>query len=154
MKSLLFLVLAASFLWAQDSSMVNFPASWNGAIASKPVAYSPNKAYYGFTHNTRAKMTQINVAQEIMQYAKRDTSQRMPPFMSQAYYIPDSLLTAKEQIWLCSLDVHMKYKMRQNTTIDSLCKWVFYAGSKYIVSFTTEQSQYVFATAADLRSWE
>jgi hypothetical protein len=122
MKSLLFLVLAVSFLFAQDSSSVNSPAVWNGAVASKAVAYSPNKAYYGFTHNTRAKMTQINVAQEIMQYAKRDTSQRTPPCMTQAYYYPDSLLTAKEQIWLCSLDAHLKYKMRQNTTIDSLCK--------------------------------
>ena len=123
MKSLLFLVLAASFLWAQDSSVVNLPASWNGAIASKPVAYSPNKAYYGFTRNTKSKSIQINVAQEIVQYAKQDTSQRFPPpFRLGSYYYPDTMLTAKEQIWLCSLDVHMKYKMRQNTTIDSLCK--------------------------------
>ena len=122
MKSLLIILAVVSFCLAQDSSSVNIPAVWNGAIAQKAVSYSPNKAYNGFTRYAKANMLQINVASEIIQYAKRDTTGKMPMFMIQAYCFADSLLTAKEQVWLCSLDVHMLYKMRQWTTLDSLCK--------------------------------
>ena len=108
---------------AQDSSSVNLPATWNGAIASKPVSYSPNKAYNGFTHVSKMKCLQINVTSEIVGYAKRDTSIHSIPFpMGTAYFYLDSTLTQKEQAWICSLDTHMKYKMRLNTTIDTLCK--------------------------------
>jgi hypothetical protein len=122
MKFFLFVAVLFSLAACQDSSSVNQPATWTGAIASKPVAYSPNKAYNGFAHNTKSKSLQINVASEITAYAKRDTSQHIPFMFGGTYCFVDSLLTAKEQIWLCSLDTHMKYKMRQWTVLDSLCK--------------------------------
>jgi hypothetical protein len=118
----LIVVFLCPDVFGQDTvSTVTTPAN-NGALIQNIVKYSPTAAYIGWTRYARNQSVVINVSQEVMPYIKRDTASKMPPFMVNSLYFPDSMLTVKEQIWLCSLTAHFRYKMRTKITLDSLCK--------------------------------
>ena len=108
---------------AQDTISVTPIPDNNGALIQSITKYSPTAAYNGLLINAKTNTVNILVAGELIPYVWRDTTiHSAPPFMNGSMLFPDSVWTAKEQSWICSLTVHGKLRMRQNIKLDSICK--------------------------------
>ena len=121
--ALMFIAFLTSFTFSQDTISTILTPDNNGAIIQNIVRYSPTAAYQGLLINAKSGTVQIIVTPEIRSYVWQDTTKHNTiNFFSNIIIIPDSIWSLKEQAWICSLTVHGKYRMRQNITLDTLCK--------------------------------